>query len=120
MRLEMSQDPEKGGSREIKTVFDTSDRHWQQIVAKSLVRPFKLFFYEPIVQLLGVYMAFVYGLLYRKQNDQLLCHRGADIGSCSLPDDHSVDFRGRIWATSRLCRPQLHRAGRRLDRCLAN
>lgn len=64
MRLEMSQDPEKGGPREIKTVFDTSDRHWQQIVAKSLVRPFKLFFYEPIVQLLGVYMAFVYGLLY--------------------------------------------------------
>lgn len=120
MRLEMSQDPEKGGPREIKTVFDTSDRHWQQIVAKSLVRPFKLFFYEPIVQLLGVYMAFVYGLLYRKQNYQLLRHRGADIGSRSLPDDHPVNLRGRVRAASRLRWPTLHRVGRWLDRCLAN
>ncbi len=65
MRKEMESDPEKATAREIRTRFDHSDRHWKQIFAKSLVRPFKLFWYEPIAQLLGAYMAFVYGLLYR-------------------------------------------------------
>ena len=32
---------------------------------KSLVRPFELFAQEPIIQLLGVYMAYLYGILYR-------------------------------------------------------
>lgn len=66
MRKVMAADPEKGGAREIRTVYDNADRHWQQIVLKALVRPFKLFYCEPIAQLLGMYMAFVYGLLYRK------------------------------------------------------
>ncbi|EKM55131.1 uncharacterized protein PHACADRAFT_255538 [Phanerochaete carnosa HHB-10118-sp] len=64
MRQEMTGDPEKGGAREIRTVYDNTDRHWREIVSKALVRPFKLFYREPIVQLLGVYMAFIYGLLY--------------------------------------------------------
>ncbi|PSS29845.1 hypothetical protein PHLCEN_2v2660 [Hermanssonia centrifuga] len=64
MRKEMESDPEKAPAREIRTRFDHSDRHWQQIFAKALVRPFKLFWFEPIAQLLGAYMAFVYGLLY--------------------------------------------------------
>ncbi|GJE90729.1 MFS polyamine transporter [Phanerochaete sordida] len=64
MRKEATGDAEKGGPRQIRTVYDQSDRHWQQIVSKALVRPFKLFYCEPIVQLLGLYMAFVYGLLY--------------------------------------------------------
>ena len=33
---------------------------------KSLVRPFELFAQEPIIQLLGVYMAYLYGVLYRE------------------------------------------------------
>jgi hypothetical protein len=33
---------------------------------KALIRPFVLFACEPIIQLLGVYMAIIYGLLYRK------------------------------------------------------
>lgn len=39
---------------------------WKAIITKALVRPFRLFFSEPIAQLLGVYMAFIYGLLYCK------------------------------------------------------
>lgn len=35
-------------------------------MAKALTRPFALFFREPIMQLLGVYMAYLYGILYRK------------------------------------------------------
>lgn len=32
---------------------------------KSLTRPFMLFFSEPILQVLGIYMAFIYGVFYR-------------------------------------------------------
>lgn len=38
---------------------------WQHIVQKALLRPFLLFIREPIIQLLGTYMTFVYGTLYR-------------------------------------------------------
>ncbi|KAL7279358.1 hypothetical protein ACG7TL_007199 [Trametes sanguinea] len=63
-RIRKTMDPEKAGTREVRTIFDGADRHWKNIVAKALVRPFALFIHEPIVQLLGIYMAFVYGTLY--------------------------------------------------------
>lgn len=62
--MRKSMDPEKAQGREIRTVFDNKDRQWKEIVKKALVRPFALFFREPIIQLLGVYMAFVYGTMY--------------------------------------------------------
>ncbi|KAK7689627.1 hypothetical protein QCA50_007420 [Cerrena zonata] len=63
VRMRKSMDAEKG-SRQIRTVFYNDDRHWKKIFAKALTRPFALFIREPIIQLLGVYMAFIYGLLY--------------------------------------------------------
>ena len=33
-------------------------------MAKALVRPFAFFAKEPIIQLLGLYMAYLYGLMY--------------------------------------------------------
>jgi hypothetical protein len=36
------------------------------VFSKALIRPFKLFASEPIIQLLGVYIAFIYGVFYRK------------------------------------------------------
>ena len=69
MRKELARaDPEKRGAppRTIKTSFEikNADRTWQHVFAKALVRPFALFAREPIVQALGVYMAFIYGLMY--------------------------------------------------------
>ncbi|OBZ77932.1 hypothetical protein A0H81_01635 [Grifola frondosa] len=61
--IRKTMDPEKAEGREICTVFD-SDRNWKHLVTKALLRPFVLFVREPIVQLLGIYMAFIYGLLY--------------------------------------------------------
>ncbi|KAG2110960.1 MFS polyamine transporter [Suillus discolor] len=63
-RIRRSMDAEKAPYREIRTVFEGQDRSWQAIMAKSLSRPFVLFAHEPIVQLLGVYMAYLYGTLY--------------------------------------------------------
>ncbi|GBE84877.1 MFS polyamine transporter [Sparassis latifolia] len=63
-KIRLSMDPEKAQAREIRTVFDSADRNWKHIMRKALVRPFALFFREPIIQLFGIYMAFVYGVMY--------------------------------------------------------
>ncbi|EJF65293.1 MFS general substrate transporter [Dichomitus squalens LYAD-421 SS1] len=58
-------DSEKGDRHpRVRTVFDGADRKWKSIVQKALIRPFMLFFREPIIQLLRSYMAFIYGTLY--------------------------------------------------------
>ncbi|GBE85551.1 Efflux pump vrtL [Sparassis crispa] len=51
-------------AREIRSKFDNADREWKSTMARALRRPLMLFIHEPIVQLLGVYFCFVYGLLY--------------------------------------------------------
>lgn len=55
----------KAQHQHVRTVFESDDRHWKGIMSKALARPFAIFFREPIMQLLGAYMAFIYGLIYR-------------------------------------------------------
>jgi len=58
-------DLERGPYKSVRTVFETTgDRSWKIIFANALTRPFQLFFQEPIIQVLGIYMAFLYGLFY--------------------------------------------------------
>ncbi|KAF8154426.1 MFS polyamine transporter [Crassisporium funariophilum] len=58
-------DLEKGPYKSVRTVYESSeDRSWQRIFAKALTRPFLMFGQETIVQLLGIYMAFIYGVFY--------------------------------------------------------
>ncbi|KAF8124035.1 MFS polyamine transporter [Boletus edulis] len=63
--IRLSMDVEKAPHKTVQTIFDGKQDHsWSAIMTKSLVRPFTLFIQEPIIQLLGVYMAYLYGLLY--------------------------------------------------------
>ncbi|KAK0199634.1 MFS polyamine transporter [Desarmillaria ectypa] len=63
-RIRKGMDPEKG-RRNVRTVFDKSGiRSWQHIFGKTFVRPFALFVREPIVQIVALYMAFIYGVFY--------------------------------------------------------
>jgi hypothetical protein len=59
-------DPEKGNVQTVKTVYEheRGELSWKEFLLRSLIRPFVLFFEEPIIQLFGVYLAFVYGVLY--------------------------------------------------------
>ena len=66
-KIRKTMDVEQGTVREVRTIYDTADRHWRVIVTKALTRPFVLFVREPIIQLLGIYMAFIYGTMYRKR-----------------------------------------------------
>ncbi|KAF9030998.1 MFS polyamine transporter [Hymenopellis radicata] len=66
IRASRAADPEKGGTPvNVRTVFDKSEpRTWQHIFSKALIRPFAIFVREPIIQVVGLYMAFVYGVFY--------------------------------------------------------
>ncbi|OSX67243.1 hypothetical protein POSPLADRAFT_1127181 [Postia placenta MAD-698-R-SB12] len=55
---------EEGGRSYSVTHVDKSDHRWGEIMQKALVRPFVLFAQEPIIQLFGLYLAFVYGTIY--------------------------------------------------------
>ncbi len=88
-KIRKSMDEEKARGIEIRISMDATDRQcvhlifipmyayisnsWKAIFSKALARPFKMFIYEPIVQLLGVYMAFLYGLLYSGYSESLPC-----------------------------------------------
>ncbi|KAH9950927.1 MFS polyamine transporter [Amylocystis lapponica] len=50
--------------RPVRSRTESVDRHWKQILRKALVRPFLMLSQEPVIQLVGVYMAFVYGIIY--------------------------------------------------------
>ncbi|KAH0838843.1 MFS polyamine transporter [Lanmaoa asiatica] len=64
-RIKRLMDVEKAPHREVRTIYDGKQDHsWRAIMTKSLVRPFTFFAQEPIIQLLGLYMAYLYGLLY--------------------------------------------------------
>ncbi|THV00271.1 MFS polyamine transporter [Dendrothele bispora CBS 962.96] len=65
IRKSLATDPEKAGlDVHVKTVFDGEHRSWRAIFSKALTRPFVLFVKEPIAQVIGLYMAFVYGIFY--------------------------------------------------------
>lgn len=66
-KLQASLSAEKGASVEkLQTIYEEGqpDQTWREFLVRSLVRPFVLFVEEPIIQLFGVYMAFVYGVIY--------------------------------------------------------
>ncbi|KAJ7490621.1 MFS polyamine transporter [Mycena latifolia] len=63
-RIRKSMDAEKGPVPHVRSKFANESRTWQHIVKTALTRPFILFYHEPIVQLLGIYMAFIYGIFY--------------------------------------------------------
>ncbi|KAJ6583884.1 MFS polyamine transporter, partial [Mycena vulgaris] len=63
-RIRKSMDAEKGTAPHVRSKLTGEDRTWQHIIKTALTRPFTLFYHEPIVQLLGIYMAFIYGVFY--------------------------------------------------------
>ncbi|KAM5541894.1 hypothetical protein V8D89_004623 [Ganoderma adspersum] len=59
-------DAEGGGAgKEVRTIFrKTAERDYKQLFFVSICRPFIMSAQEPIIQLLGAYLAFVYGVIY--------------------------------------------------------
>ncbi|KAJ3572441.1 hypothetical protein NP233_g3081 [Leucocoprinus birnbaumii] len=60
-------------AKRIRATMDLENSHvkeinpmpsWKDIFGRALTRPFALFAHEPIMQLLGLYMALIYGIFY--------------------------------------------------------
>ncbi|KAK3046918.1 hypothetical protein LTR09_011669 [Extremus antarcticus] len=52
------------GNKELHTEFETPNRKFSTHLGTAFKRPFKLIFTQPIVQVLSLYIGFVYGVLY--------------------------------------------------------
>lgn len=52
------------GNKDLHTEFDDPNRKFTTHIRTAMIRPFKLLFTQHIIQLLAVYMAFIYGLMY--------------------------------------------------------
>jgi len=52
------------GDPKYYTEFDNPDRHLTAILGRALYRPFRLLFTQPIIQVVALYMAYLYGLMY--------------------------------------------------------
>ncbi|KAK4981934.1 hypothetical protein LTR28_002885, partial [Elasticomyces elasticus] len=49
---------------DLRTEYDTPDKTFTSVLSTALIRPFRLLGTQPIVQVLAVYIAYVYGLMY--------------------------------------------------------
>ncbi|KAK3683201.1 hypothetical protein LTR37_020464 [Vermiconidia calcicola] len=52
------------GNKDLHTEFDTPNRRFSSHLGTAFKRPFKLILTQPIVQVLSLYIGFVYGVLY--------------------------------------------------------
>lgn len=50
--------------KEVRTIYETGDRHWHAVIRKGLFRPFYLFAHEPIIQVFAIIQAVIYGQIY--------------------------------------------------------
>ncbi|KAH8077752.1 major facilitator superfamily domain-containing protein [Cristinia sonorae] len=95
-------DPEKGALKEVRTIFDGADRHWQNILKRALFRPWGFFIFEPIIQLLGIYIAFVYGLMYLYLNTIPSIFEGVYKQSTGIAGLHYLAFGVGLSSASQL------------------
>ncbi|KAI4111174.1 MAG: hypothetical protein LQ345_006856 [Seirophora villosa] len=52
------------GNQDLHTEYDDSSRSLIEVLEHSIIRPFRLLGTQPIVQVLAVYAAYLYGLMY--------------------------------------------------------
>ena len=52
------------GRKSLRTEFEHPERSFTNTIRRALIRPFRLLGTQPIVQVLALYMAYIYGLTY--------------------------------------------------------
>ncbi|OJJ43905.1 hypothetical protein ASPZODRAFT_154391 [Penicilliopsis zonata CBS 506.65] len=52
------------GDPSYQTEFERLNRKFGEVIRTALVRPFRMLFTQPIVQVLALYMAYTYGIMY--------------------------------------------------------
>lgn len=83
-------------------ILDSHFHSWKVILRNALTRPFILFAHEPIIQLFGVFMAFVYGVLYLFLTTIPSIFRGVYHESIGISGLHYIAFGIGVTATSQV------------------
>lgn len=98
------------------TEFETPDRTVLSVLRTALVRPFRLLATQPIVQVLAVYMAFMYGMMYLMLStfpalwtSPAHYHESTGIGGLNY-----ISLGLGFWLGSQICAPMNDRIYRRL------
>ncbi|KAF2432079.1 MFS general substrate transporter [Tothia fuscella] len=52
------------GNEKLHTEYDHPDRTLRRVLGTALIRPFRMIATQPIIQVIGLYMAYLYGLMY--------------------------------------------------------
>ncbi|KAI0375173.1 MFS polyamine transporter [Pilatotrama ljubarskyi] len=65
-KVRKQMDVEKGPVKDVRTIFQKpgETRTYKEFIFVALFRPFILFAQEPIIQLVALYVCFVYGIIY--------------------------------------------------------
>ncbi|KZP18852.1 MFS polyamine transporter [Athelia psychrophila] len=63
-QMSKTADAEKANTQPLRTTYQTVEVSRKERVSKAVFRPFLMFWQEPILQVLGVYLAFLYGMIY--------------------------------------------------------
>ncbi|KAJ5618661.1 MFS general substrate transporter [Penicillium herquei] len=118
--------PKLLGDRARRLTKETGEAHhteaeltkipFKQKMATSLVRPFRLLLTQPIVQVLAIYMAYIYGLMYLMLStfpdlwtSAEYYHESSGIGGLNY-----ISLGLGFWLGSQICAPMIDRIYRRL------
>lgn len=52
------------GNADLRTEYERPDRTFGQTLRKNLIRPFRMLFTQPALQVTALYRAYLYGLMY--------------------------------------------------------
>ncbi|KAF7979418.1 hypothetical protein HWV62_42544 [Athelia sp. TMB] len=64
-RMSKTADAEKANTQPLRTIYQKQGIiSWKERMSKAVFRPFVMFWQEPILQVFGVYLAFLYGMIY--------------------------------------------------------
>lgn len=55
---------EETGNPDLRTKYEQPDQTFGKILRKNMVRPFRMLFTQPAIQVLALYRAYLYGLMY--------------------------------------------------------
>jgi len=93
------------GNTNFYTEHDNPDRSLAKVLRTALQRPFRLLFTQPIIQLMAVYQAFVYGLIYLVLTTFPMVWTGVYHESVGIGGLNYISMAGGFLAGTQICAP---------------
>ncbi|KAL1883778.1 hypothetical protein VTK73DRAFT_8314 [Phialemonium thermophilum] len=93
------------GNQALHTEYDHPERTFMQTLKRALTRPFRLLWTQPIVQVLALYMMYLYGQLYLQLSSFPRLWEGKYGESVEIGGLNYISLGLGMWLGSQLCAP---------------